>query len=181
MTEMTVKNTRAIDLETLTLMDALDLATLVEEEAKDRYGELAHQMTTHHNQDAARFFLRMIQIESTHELRLANRRRKLFGDAPKAVRREMIFDVEAPEYAEARSDMSVRRALEVALTAERKAFEFFDGAIQRVKDEAVRQLFTELRSEEAEHHAYVVAELARLPPDPANDGSAYEDEPVAAG
>ncbi|CAN5920108.1 hypothetical protein BH11MYX4_BH11MYX4_05310 [soil metagenome] len=176
---MTVENTRAIDFEKITMMDALDLATLVEEEAKDRYSEFAHQMTTHHNQDAARFFLRMIQIESTHELRLANRRRRLFGDAPKAVRREMIFDVEAPEYDEARSDMTVRRALEAALTSEKKAFAFFDAAVQRVKDEGVRQLFTELRAEEEEHQGYVMAELAKLPPAPTNDGRAYEDEPVA--
>ena len=176
---MTVENTRAIDFETITLMDALDLATLVEQEAKERYSEFAHQMTTHHNPDAARFFLRMIQIESTHEVRLADRRRKLFGDTPKVVRREMIFDIEAPEYDEARSDMSVRRALEAALTSETKAFDFFDTAVKRVKDEGVRQLFTELRTEEEEHQGYVVAELAKLPPDPANDGSAYEDDPVA--
>ena len=174
-----MENTRAIDFEKITLMDALDLATLVEQEAKERYSEFAHQMTTHHNPEAARFFLRMIQIESTHELRLATRRKKLFGDTPSTVRREMIFDIEAPEYDEARSDMTVRRALEAALTSEKKAFEFFDAAVKRVQDQGVRELFTELRAEELEHQGYVVAELTKLPPDPANDGSAYEDDPVA--
>jgi rubrerythrin len=177
--ESLVENTRAIDFEKITLMDALDLATLVEQEAKERYSEFAHQMTTHHNPDAARFFLRMIQIESTHELRIAARRKKLFGDVPPTVRREMIFDIEAPEYDEARSDMTVRRALEAALTSEKKAFDFFDAAAKRVKDPGVLELFTELRAEEEEHQGYVVAELAKLPPDPENDGSAYEDEPVA--
>lgn len=174
-----MENTRQIDFEKITLMDALDLAMLVEQEAKERYSEFAHQMTTHHNPDAARFFLRMIQIESTHELRIAERRRKLFGDVAPTVRREMIFDIEAPEYDEARSDMTVRRALQAALTSEKKAFDFFDAAVKRVKDADVRELFSELRTEEEEHQGYVVAELAKLPPDPENDGSAYEDDPVA--
>jgi rubrerythrin len=179
-TEAAVENkTRKIDFEKLTLMDALDLAVLVEEEAKDRYGEFAHQMETHHNPDAARFFNRMLQIESSHESKLADRRRELFGSAPVTVSREMIFDIEAPEYDEARAAMSVRQALQSAMRSEQKAYAFFDEALKVVKDTGVRVLFEKLRAEEEEHQGYVKKELDRLPADPAIDGEAFEDDPVA--
>ena len=52
---------------------------------------------------------------------LAERRKKLFGDAPREVERSMLFDVEAPEYYRTRAFMSVQEALELALDAETKA------------------------------------------------------------
>ena len=104
----TVNKTRSIDFAQLSLRDALDLATLVEEEAKECYGEFADQMDAHRNPDAAAFFRFMLKVETAHEGRLAARRAALFGDAPRAVTRAMICDVEAPEYNEARAEMSVR-------------------------------------------------------------------------
>jgi rubrerythrin len=171
--------TRAIDFETLGLRDALDLATLIEQEAKDRYSELADQMDIHHNPEAARFFRYMLQVESTHESQLAERRRSMFGATPRVVRREMIFDVEAPDYDEARHDMTVHDALGAALRAEEKAFAFFDAALPRVKDPTVRDLFEKLREEEREHREYVMREIAKLPPEASIDAGAFEDDPVA--
>jgi rubrerythrin len=157
--------TTAIDFEKLTLRDALDLAVLVEEEAKDRYGELADQMQIHHNPEAEKFFRYMQVIESKHEDKLAERRKKLFGDAPRVVRREMIFDIEAPEYDEARANMTARQAFEAALRSEQKAGAFFEGALGGMKDTEARALFMELRAEEKEHAALVEKEIAKLPPD----------------
>ena len=171
--------TRAIDFETLSLKDAIDLATLVEQEAKDRYSELADQMEIHHNAEAARFFRHMLQVESGHEARLAERRRSMFGSEPRAVSREMIFDVEAPDYDEARHDMTVRDALNAALRSEEKAFAFFDAALARVKAAGVRDLFEKLREEEREHRERVLREIGKLPPEPSIDAGAFEDEPVA--
>lgn len=169
--------TRSIDLATISLRDALDLAVLVEEEAKDRYEEFADQMELHHNPEAARFFRFMLAIEAKHESRLAERRRGLFGDEPRAVRREMIFDIEAPEYDEVRANMTVRQALDASLRAETKAFEFFEAAAGMVQMKDVQDIFTELREEEREHQALVRQEIARLPPEgPARDD---EDEIVA--
>lgn len=179
MTGAPVDKTRSIDFGKITLKDALDLATLVEEEAKDRYGEFADQMEIHHNPDAARFFRFMLGVETKHEGRLADRRRELFGDEPRTVRREMIFDVEAPDYDEVRAGMSVRQALEAALRAERKAFAFFDEAISAVQDPKVRELFSDLRQEELEHQHLVEKEIAKLPPDAAIRAEDVEDEPVA--
>jgi len=173
-----MEKTRSIDFSKLTLCDALDLATIVEEEAKERYGEFAHQMEIHHNPDAAGFFKFMLKIEALHEGRLADRRRQLFGDAPRKVRREMIFDIEAPEYDEVRANMTHRQALETALNAEKKAFAFFDEAAKHVKDSEVQALFVELREEEIEHAGLVEKEISKLPPDSPTDVD-DEEEPVA--
>ncbi|MBI2393938.1 MAG: rubrerythrin [Deltaproteobacteria bacterium] len=171
--------TPSIDFTKLTLCDALDLATIIEEEAKERYEEFAHQMELHHNPDAAAFFLFMLKIEALHEGRIAGRRRELFGDAPRNVRRELIFDVEAPEYHEVRSTMTHREALETALRAEKKAYAFFDAAMKHVADAEVRSLFSELREDEIEHAGLVEKELAKLTPDSKIKAEDVEDEPIA--
>lgn len=171
-------NTRSIDFDKLTLRDAVDLATLVEEEAKDRYEEFGDQMELHHNPDAARFFRFMLEIERRHESRLADRRKSMFGSEPRTVRREMIFDIEAPEYDEARATMTVRQALDVSLRAEQKAFAFFDKALAKVTDSTIRKLFTDLREEEREHEVLVRAEIAKLAPDSKILAEDFEDDPV---
>ena len=45
-----------IDFSALTLKDALDLAILIEEEARERYEDFADQMEQHHTPEAGRFF-----------------------------------------------------------------------------------------------------------------------------
>ncbi|HSP19364.1 MAG TPA: ferritin family protein, partial [Myxococcaceae bacterium] len=87
-----------IDIERITLRDALDLAVLIEEEARDRYREFAEQLATHDTPEVADFFARMARIEDRHRSELLERRRTLFGDAPSSVHRKHLFDVEAPSY-----------------------------------------------------------------------------------
>jgi len=167
-----------IDFERLTLQDALDLAVLIEEEARDRYLEFAEQLATHHTPEVADFFGRMAQIEERHRAELIERRRTLFGTTPSAVERRNIFDVEAPEYGTARAFMGIRQALETVLAAEVKAYVFFSEALPRVKDPESRALFQELRDEEVHHQALVNSELARCA-EKVDDSEAYADDPVA--
>lgn len=174
-----MEKTRSIDFATLSLRDALDLAGLVEEEARERYEELADQMEIHHNPEAARFFRFMVDVEGIHQERLVAQRHDRFGDEPVVVRREMIFDIEAPEYDEVRATMSVRQALEAALRSEEKAHAFFDAALARVADPEVRALFTALCAEELEHQGRVKKELAKLAPDAELTKADIEDDPVA--
>ncbi|HUJ26505.1 MAG TPA: ferritin family protein [Myxococcales bacterium] len=171
--------TIGIDFEKLDLKDALDLAVLVEEEARERYEEFADQMAIHRTASAERFFRGMARNEEKHRAQLWERRRALFGDSPAAVSRAQLFDVEAPEYDEVRASMTAREALHTALRAERKAWDFFDCAIPRLTRADVRELFEELRGEEAEHQRMVLAEIDRTPPDPAVAADFDEDEPVA--
>ena len=66
-------STRGIDFATLTLKDALDLAIRIEEEAYERYGELADQMDLHDTPDAAHFFRFMMANEEKHRAELTER------------------------------------------------------------------------------------------------------------
>lgn len=171
--------TKRIDFATLSLKDALDLAVLIEEEARERYEEFADQMQQHRTPEAARFFRFMAGNEEKHRAELWDRRRQIFGTAPAAVTRQMIFDVEAPDYDEARAFMTARQALQAAFRSEKKAYAFFTEALPRVSDAGVKQLFEELRGEEIEHQRLVLAELEKTPPDPALSADDVADEPVA--
>ena len=174
-----MSTTKGIDFSRLSLKDALDLAVLIEEEAKERYEEFAEQMEVHHTPEAARFFRFMSGNEEKHRAELAARRKSLFGSAPSTVSRNMLFDVEAPEYDEARAFMTARAALQSAMRSEQKAHAFFVGALPAIRDRDVRALFDELREEEIEHQHLVQVELDKLPPDPRLGTADFADEPVA--
>jgi rubrerythrin len=170
---------RGIDFSRLTLIEALDLAVLIEEEAQERYEELTAQMEQHRTFEAARFFRYMAGNEARHGSELAAQRAERFGDAPRTVTRARLFDVEAPDYDAARAFMSPRMAMEVALASEVKAHQFFLEALKVLADPQVRALFEELRDEEVEHQDLVKAELAKLPPDSGLSDEDFVDEPAA--
>lgn len=171
--------TRGIDFTSLGLMNALDLAILIEEEAQERYEEFAAQMEQHRTPEAATFFRLMAQNEAKHGLELAARRAQRFSDAPRMVTRAMIFDVEAPDYDAARAFMSPREAMKAAMASEVKAHAFFVAALPGIQDPEVKVLFEELRDEEIHHQELVQAELAKLPPDTGLSDEAFVDEPTA--
>jgi erythrin-vacuolar iron transport family protein len=170
---------QGIDFGKLSLVDALDLAILIEEEAKERYEDFADQMEKHHTPEAARFFRHMAENESRHGEELAERRAGLFPDAARTVTRAMIYDVEAPDFDAARAFMGPRRAMAAALASEVKARMFFEGAMASLKDAGVCALFQELRDEEVQHQELVAAQIAKLPPDSGLPEDAFGDEPTA--
>jgi rubrerythrin len=167
-----------IDFASLSLQDALDLAILIEEEAKERYEEFADNLSVHHTPDAAHFFTTMAGNEAKHGADLLMRRQAIFGDAPTRVSRAMLWDVEAPDFDQSRMFMSARQAMDVALMSEVKAHDFFDAALAYVNNSDVRVLFEELRAEEVEHQELVKAVMARLPDEDDLNGAFDEDEPV---
>ena len=166
-----------IDFATLELRDALDLAVFIEEEARDRYTELAEQMEAHRTPEAARFFRFMAENEEKHRVTLADRRAELFLAEPVRVSSQGLFDIEAPDYDQARAFMTLREALTSSLRSEEKAAAFFAQALPRVTDPAVMALFTELHAEELEHHRLVQEQIAKAPSDPAVHPSEFADEP----
>jgi rubrerythrin len=168
-----------VDFAALSLQDALDLAILVEEEAQERYLEFVDQMEQHHTPEAAKFFATMAKNEQKHGEELRARRRSLFGDAPRRMKRSMLWDVEAPDYDQPRAFMSAREAMKVALVSETKAHEFFVNALPHVADPEVKRLFQELRDEELLHQSLVREALGNLPERGEPDPGDYEDEPVA--
>ena len=171
--------TTDIDFSKLSLKDALDLAILVEDEAQERYTDFAAQMETHHTAEAAKFFRFMAHNEAKHGEELGARRKELFGDEPMNVDRSMLWDVEAPDFDDARAFMSIQEALEVALAAEIKAYEYFDRALPSVQDPNVKELFAELREEEIEHQDLVKVEIAKAGAADGFDPEDFVDGPTA--
>jgi rubrerythrin len=145
-------------------MDALDLASLIELEARRRYTEFAESLGTRGVDDAGAVFRSMAINEGKHCDEIAERRLALFGDRPAKVTLDDIFDVEAPEVGDVRWDMSAFRAYRLALHSEQKAFAFYDEALEYVTQPEVKSLFEELREEEAEHVRMLVKIIANLPP-----------------
>jgi rubrerythrin len=170
---------RGIDFSKLSLKDALDLAILIEEEAQERYDEFSDQMDIHRTPEAAAFFRTMSGNEQRHGEELRKRRERLFPKEPRTVNRSMIFDIEAPDYDQARAFMTPRQAMQSALRSEEKAHAFFVAALPQIGDAEVRALFGELRDEEVEHQDLVKRAMAKLPPDSGPPPEGFVDDPVA--
>jgi rubrerythrin len=153
-----------LDLSKLSLMDALDLAKLIEMEACHRYQTFASQLGRTGGYDAGTFFAKMAENEAKHGQELEARRKALFGDAPARLTLDDLFDVEAPEIGTPRRGMSTLHAFEVGLAAEKRAYDFYHMALPGITDPEVRELFTELRDEETEHVEMLREAMAKLPP-----------------
>ncbi len=152
-----------LDLSKLGLMDALDLAILIEMEAYERYKMFASQLGHTGGYDAGAFFGSMAENEAKHGSELAERRKSLFGDAAARLTLDDLYDVEAPEMGAARRGMSTVQAFEVGLAAEKRAHDFYDMALPGITDPDVIELFTELRDEETEHVEMLKEQMTRLP------------------
>jgi len=165
-----------LDFAKLDLMDALDLAVLIEAEAYDRYRQFAAQLGHRFTGDAASVFASMAENEAKHGTELVDRRKARFGTTPARVSRDDLFDVEAPDVGAVRSSMSARAAFEVALDSEQKALDFYEGALPHVTDPEIRALFSDLRDEEIDHVRMVREALDRLPASAAVELEEDEDE-----
>jgi rubrerythrin len=162
-----------IDYSKLSLMDALDLAALIEIEAHRRYTQFAERLGSRGSDDAGAVFESMAVNESKHGEQLAERRLALFGEERPNVKIDDIFDVEAPDFGAPSMNMSVLKAYQLALSSEQKAFAFYSQALRYVSQPDVKALFEELRDEEAEHVRMLEEIIAKLPPSAALD---LEDE-----
>jgi rubrerythrin len=155
-----------LDFATLDLQDALDLAILIEEEARERYLQFQKLVGGRYKGDAADVFKVMAENEGKHHAELVARRTQLFKSAPSRVDRAWVEDVEAPDRGKPRVFMGPRQAFEVALESEEKAYDFFAAALPHLKDPRVKALFEELKAEELQHKKYIQKLLAGLPPGP---------------
>ena len=145
-----------LDFATLDLQDALDLAILIEEEARERYQEFQKLVGGRYQGDASDVFKLMAESEGKHHAELVARRAEHFKGAASRVDRSWFDDVEAPDRGKPRVFMGPRQALEVAIESEEKAHDFFAGALEHVKDAKVKALFEELKGEELQHKKYLM-------------------------
>jgi rubrerythrin len=155
----------SLDLSKLSLMDALDLAILIEEEARQRYEMFAKQVGgSSSGYDASSFFASMAENEAKHGTELLERRMARFGKVPMNLKLDDLYDVEAPDMGAPRRGMSTIQAFELGLASEKKAYDFFDKALPGISDPEVKTLFAELRDEEEEHVQMLKEAMAKLPP-----------------
>jgi rubrerythrin len=173
--------TTKVDISKLSLMDTLDLASLIEVEAFERYTLFARQIGLGFSDNAGSAFQSMANNEKKHGDELAERRRTLFGDEPARVKLDDIFDVEAPDVGATRWDMSEFKAYQVALHSEKKAFAFYDKALRSVNQPDVKALFEQLRDEEAEHVRMIEEIIAKLPPSAKVDIEDEDDTSLRMG
>ncbi len=152
-----------LDFATLSLMDALDLAILIESEAYERYQHFVRMLGHRYAGDPASVFASMAENEKKHGVDLMERRKALFGTEAMRVSPSDLYDVEAPEQGAVRTQMSALQAFEIALSSEQKALEFYQLALPHVSNPEVVELFTELRDEEVEHVRLVRDCIAGLP------------------
>ena len=164
-----------LDFSRLDLRDALDLAILIEEESRERYEEFTRTVGGRYAGDAAEVFRRMVVNEQKHGAQLAQVREALFPGQARRVSRDLLDDVEAPERYKGRFSMSARRAIEIAIESEAKAFEFFSRACAAARDLKVQRLFSDLRDEEGEHRRLLEARLPDFPPEEANQEDPAEE------
>ena len=153
----------------LSLMDALDLAVLIENEAYERYAMFSEQLGHRYPGDAGSVFKGMAVNEKKHGDDLRERRKKMFGEKPTKVNKDDLYDVEAPEVGAPRYNMSPLKAFQLALESEQKAFGFYERALVHIVDPDVKKLFEELRDEEVEHVAMVKKAIEGLPPEARED------------
>ena len=168
-----------IDYKNLNLKDALDIAIIIEDDARERYRELAEQLEQHGTSDAAQFFHFMVENETKHGEQLRRQRHALYGDEAQHVNGAAVPEVEIADYDAARMFMSVHAALRVAMANEVRAHDFYDEALKYVTDPDVKELFTELRTEEVEHQDQIRRVMDKLPPEERTNPDDFADEPVA--
>jgi rubrerythrin len=163
-----------LDFGRIDLRDALDLAILIEEEAKERYQEFTKTVGGRYAGDASVVFRKMVVAEEKHGAQLAQIRESLFPGEPRRITRDMIDNVEAPMTIRGRYSMSANAAMEIAIESEQKAWDFFSRASAAAADPRVKRLFLDLRDEEREHRAMLEALLPSYPP----EVNLFEEDPT---
>ncbi len=152
--------TTAVSIEQL-----LAYALAIEQEAAERYAELADQMGVHNNREVAELFHKLAGIEAKHvaNVESLSEGRELpslsLWDSP-------WEDAESPEAAardEAHYLMTPHHALSLALAGEERATSFFARLAENSVDAEVRRLAQQLHDDEQEHVALIKEWLGRYP------------------
>lgn len=161
-----------------TLEEFMAQALAMENEAVERYTELADAMEQHNNQEVAQLFRTMAGYEAKHGRRIMAEMGWL--EAPPAKLHAKSWPAQdAPEtlpFEEVHYLMRPWHALQLALAAERQAEAFFATLARLSISEPVRKAALEMRAEEAQHVALIQAWIDKVPP-PNPDWATDPDPP----
>lgn len=151
------------------LAELMAQAYALEREAVERYGELADVLATHNNQEVAALFRRLASQEALHATEIL--RTMGWTRAPQPPR--LADAPEAPGPEDAHYLMHPWHALRMALDAEQRAHDFFEGLAQRCEADEMRRAAQQLQADEREHIVLLEAWLQRFPEPPAG----WDDDP----
>jgi len=164
----------------MNLTELLALAYQIEADAVQRYTDLAEQMETHNNLDLVKVFRDLARAEGIH----AGEIRKMAGDidlvaeAKRLARWEKGGSPEEADLGAAHYRMTPWHALQLALTGEKRALEFFTSVVETTQDAKIKDMAAEFVEEEAEH-VNLVYRLLRRYPEPPDSWANDDDAPVA--
>lgn len=166
------------------LPELLAHAYAIEQEAFERYADLADQMETHNNRELADLFAKLVRIERIHADQILERAKgmTLPHIPPWQYRWPEFGGVggESPEsldMSEVHYLMTPHHALTMALAAEERALRFYEIVVEAVRDPDVRELAEELVEEEREHVGLMAGWLAKYPA-PEEDWADDSDPPT---
>ena len=156
-------------------------AVAIEQEAAERYGELAERMDDEGREDLARVFAELAQMEAEHLETLERRTEGLAlpgiaedeyrwlahgapRAAPETAPHDLVFRLMTP-----------RSALAMALAAERRAQAFFEQVSWSASDPALRALGREMAADERSH-GELIARMFDATPAPLGAALVFERE-----
>lgn len=162
----------------LSLEQFMAQAYAMECEAVERYTEFADMMETANNPEVAALFRTMAGYETKHAEQILAQMGWTQAPAPPPglLTAPGMAAPEAMPIDEAHYLMRPWHALQLALSAERRAQAFFALLARMATTEPVRQAALELQAEETEHVALVQAWLAKVPA-PEQDWAVDPDPP----
>jgi rubrerythrin len=150
-------------------LEALMLQALaMEQDAAQRYADLADAMEMHNNADVAALFRRMAAIEERHAAQILQKMGWDHAPAPSPAPAWEGFEAaETVGVDDVHYLMRPWHALQLALRAEERAERFFGALARETAEPSIRQAALELQHEEHEHVELIRAWLARVPqPEP---------------
>ena len=155
-------------------------ALQLENEAVDRYGELADSMEAHNNVEVAKLFRDLATYSAKHAEEVKQIASE-FAPLPKVAPWEFQWDAtnESPEAAafeNAHYLMKPHHALKMALLCEQQGNNYYASVAAETKDPEVARLAREFADEEAGHVVLVRKWLERYPA-PKDDWSDDPDPP----
>ena len=150
-----------LDFSKLRGPDILDMAIAIEDEAQLYYEQLAGWVGDDRS-EVAGFFRRMAGWEKLHHDQIVAQRERLFPGAPKSHADKVSWAVEAPDFDAVPSDVTLKKAFDIAMEAETRAHDFYAGAIEYASDDEVAKLFEGLRQAEADHQRMLKDEMEKF-------------------
>jgi len=156
--------------------EALHVAIFIEErnaEIYHRFAEMFSEFRDNDSLEIAGVFWEMASAEREHSSRLQQKYTEQYGNASCALTEEDLVDfIEVPRLERgdvfgetfAGKKLAPReRALQVALTAERDAQNFYSNLLKTTQDNTLRTLYQQLAEMEDDHVAFLEGRLASSP------------------